>query len=202
MSFERLFKTDMLVENFNKKRYVRSFKDRANISRVKLDTYSDVSYLNIGDKYTTRYENALSTRYASALRMSYDLLISVFNVNTRDSLICRTFRFDASAKSFIDKHLESMEKKRPNIEVRLIGMQSGQEYSYLYEIAELISSKKLPLVEVDLFGGELRHIAMDTKLGMSFNVLLDNRLYRAGELKNTMTTEQFERGPAQNTGAP
>ncbi|MCL4404741.1 hypothetical protein M1583_02000, partial [Candidatus Marsarchaeota archaeon] len=55
----------------------------------------------------------------------------------------------------------------------------------------------IPLVEADLFGNEVRHIAFDAKQGMSFNVLVNNMNYKPGELVNKMTIDQFERSLKQ-----
>ena len=197
MSFEHLFKTVMLSEDFGKERYMQRYKERAHMSKSRLDAYSNVRYLDVNANYMNSYRDELSVRYASALNISYDLLVSLFNVDTGDTLVCRTFGSDENMKSFMGKYLASLGKKGQNLEVRLIGMQSGQEHGYLYDLAEMISAKSLPLVEVDLFGDEVRHIAIDTKLGVSYNVLLENRLYKAMELKNATTIEQFERSLTQ-----
>lgn len=193
MSFERLFRNDLLVKDFNKQRYVRGFKGRANISKAKLDTYSNVRYLKVKETHITRYDSELAPRYAAALDTSYDMLLSIFDVNARNTIIFRTFGPDQTLRGSIDKYLLPLRRGGPNVEVRIIGMQNGEEYSHLYEIAELLNSKGLPLLEVDLFGTETRHIAFDTKLGMSFNVLVNDRLYRPGELANNLTLEQFEK---------
>jgi hypothetical protein len=198
VSFERLFKADMLTEGFGTARYTRAFRERAHISKSKLEMYSNVRYLNVKGLYTARYVDDLSVRYASALNMSYDLLISIFDVDRSESLICRSFKFDANMKSQIERYLDSIRGRRPNLEARLIGLQNNQEHGFLFDVAELIASRGLPLVEVDLFGDELRHIAIDTKLGVGYNVLLEDRLYKALELKNKMTIEQFERSIMQN----
>ena len=199
MTFEKLFKTDLLGKDFGKDRYLRCYRERANISKSKIDAYSNVRYLERNDHHSIKYD-ALSTRYSSALVLNYDLFISFYNVDTRESLACRTFMLDLSMKSVVEKYLQSMKLKRQdNIEARIIGMQAGQEFNFLYDLAELINSKGIKLAEVDLFGTELRHIAFDAKLGTTCNVLVEDRLYRAGELRNTMTMEQFERGRTQAT---
>ena len=198
MSFEKLFKTAILGKDFNNSRYLRCYKERSNISKSKLDTYSNVRYLERDDHFIAKY-NPLSTRYSSALSLSYDLLVSFYNVDTRESLTCRTFMLDMGMKSVMEKYLQLMRlRKQDNIEARIMGMQSGQDFSYLYDISELIDSRGIKLVEVDLFGTELRHIAFDTKLGTSHDVLVEDRLYRAGELRNAMTMAQFKEG---RTGA-
>ncbi len=192
LTFEKLFKTDILGRDFNNDRYLRCYKERTNISKSKIDTYSNSKYLADYEHYSTKY-GVLSTRYSSALSLSYDLLIGFYNVDTRESLTCRTFLLDLSVKNVLESYLNALKlRKQTNIEARIIGLQTGQEFNYLYDLAELINSRDIKLVEVDLFGTELRHIAFDTRLGTTHNVLLEDRLYRAGELKNYTTMEQFK----------
>ena len=198
MTFEKLFKTDIFGKEFNNGRYLRCYKERPNISKAKLDDYSNAKYLEGDNHFMTRYE-PLSTRYSSALSLSYDLLISFYSVDTKESLTCRSFMLDMGTKSLIEKYLQAMKlKKQDNIEARIMGLQNGQEYNFLYDLAEMIHSRKIKLVEVDLFGTEVRHIAFDTKLGTSHNVLVYGRLYRAGELRNAATMDQFKESRNQN----
>jgi hypothetical protein len=205
LSFEKLFKDDLTSKDFSSARYVRDYKGRPNISKSALDADSNTTYLDNLGTWTTRYVDALSVRYVSVLNLSYDFLVSFFDVNTHESLVCRTFRSDAATKSLMTKYLSLMKPKKPNIEARIIGMQTGQDYSNLYDLAELIDSHRVQLVEVDLFGSDVRHVAFDTKLGMSFEVLVEDILYKPGEFRNTMTLEQFERGMSiahDETGTP
>jgi hypothetical protein len=204
LSFEKLFKSDLNSKDFGNVRYVRNYKGRSNMSKSALDADSNTVYLEKLGTRAARYDSALSVRYMATLNLSYDFIVSLFNVNTRDALMCRAFRFDADTKTQITKYLNLMRMKRPNIEARIIGMQNGQDYSHLYDLAALLDLRKVQLVEVDLFGGDLRHVAFDTKLGMSFEVLTEDMLYKPGEFRNTMTLEQFERGmaPGETPTAP
>jgi hypothetical protein len=52
-------------------------------------------------------------------------------------------------------------------------------------------------MEVDLFGEEKRHIVMDMKTGLSYDLLLENRIYRPGELKNDEKEEDFQSSTAR-----
>ena len=73
-------------------------------------------------------------------------------------------------------------------------MQKNQDFYFVInQVMDFIVENKIRLVEIDLFGENTRHIAIDTKLGTSFNVLMEDRLYRPGELVNSMTVENFER---------
>jgi len=92
------------------------------------------------------------------------------------------------------KFINSLKKDKPNLEARIIGMQKNQDFYFiLNQIFDFLISNKIRLVEVDLFGDNTRHIAIDTKLGTSYNVLMEDRIYRPGELVNSTTVENFER---------
>lgn len=184
---------ELLGEDINTERYTLNFKERAHISKTKLDTYSNVRYLGLGEFYSTKYENEVSTRYIAATPMTYDMLLSIYNINTREIGVYRLFRFDIKARAVLEKYFDSFKKSKPKFEVRVIGLQNNQDFAYLHDIFDIISRAKLPLVEVDIFGNETRHVSLDAKLGMSFNILLEDRLYRPGELVSNMTMEQFER---------
>jgi hypothetical protein len=183
----------MLADGFNGERYIRRSKERSNLSKGKMDSYSDAKYLNVGDIYLESYGGALSTRYASAIEMSYDMLVSVFDINSSRSLVCRVYEPDQATMALMGKQLHSIAAKGANLEARIIGLQNGQDFNKLYGILDLLSANKAKLVEVDLFGGDTRNIAFDAKLGTTHSVLIYNRLYRVGELKNGRTIEQFER---------
>ncbi len=83
--------------------------------------------------------------------------------------------------------------RRPNFEARVIGLQNGENTGELMELLRLLERERLQVFEVDLFGADTRHIAMDAKVGMSFNILMEDRLYKPGELQNRLTEDQFER---------
>ncbi len=61
--------------------------------------------------------------------------------------------------------------------------QSAMEYLMTYGWAILVIAIVAALLfALGLFGNEIRHIALDTKTGLSYNVLLLDRIYRPGEL--------------------
>ena len=47
-------------------------------------------------------------------------------------------------------------------------------------------------MEIDMFGEEKRHMAIDMKTGLSYDLLLENRIYRPGELKNDEKEDDFQ----------
>ena len=199
MGFEGTFGKDIAAVDFGTGRYLRHSKERTHLSKAVLDTYSNVEYLEVGKFHRGVYRNAADVRYLAATGMSYDLLISIYDVNTQSMFACRLFGFEESAREQIIGHINPKKRPRirPNFEVRIIGLQSKQSVNYLNQIADLVSATGVKLVEADLFGGETRHIALDLKLGVSQDVLLEDRLYRPGELINKTTLEQFERALKQ-----
>ena len=82
--------------------------------------------------------------------------------------------------------------KNPNLEMRVIGLQDSNT-ELLGAVDRLNNAFNPNLMEVDLFGNEMRHIVFDMKLGMSFNLLLLNRIYGPHELVNAMTIEEFNK---------
>ena len=110
-------------------------------------------------------------------------------------------QFSRQTDIMIEKELRKL--KPANIEVRLIGLQNGDNPLRLNETVDFIKKMKLPVFEADLFGGDTRHICIDIKTGVSFDVLISNRLYKPGELTNKVTREQFERASLEpNVQAP
>lgn len=183
---------DDIKGEINKGVYKNNFKERPHISKSKLDDLSDVKYLKVNELQKLHYSNELSTRYIAAMDLTYDVILSLFDYNSRQLLVYRFFITPTLLKSEVKKFLDSF-KNRPNMEARIIGLQNGQDhYLILDEIGRLLLENKIKLVEVDLFGSNVRHIAMDSKLGMDFDILKDDRLYKPGELANNMTLENFE----------
>lgn len=136
-------------------------------------------------------------RYFIAKNVTYDLLLSIYDVNTAQCMFMRlTQSLDRKTLESIGKF--SMRLGKPNIEIRLIGLQNADKtaLSSLYTIRKHAKGMKndcvCNLVEADMFGNEQRHVCVDMKTGSSYNLLLENRIYRPGELTNTVKREDFE----------
>lgn len=185
---------DDLKKDVGKVEYKRNFKERVHISKSKIDTYSNAIYLKVGESKYIYFSNDIETRYIAAVNMTYDLLISIFDANTRKSFAYRAYKYDDSIIQEMEKFVKQLKKDKPNLEARIIGFQNNEEDSgkFLAKLADFFVSNNIKLLEVDLFNTNIRHIALDTKLGTTYNVLLEDRLYRAGELINSMTNENFE----------
>ena len=181
----------LLKEQGSKEKIDLSYRERRHISKVKMDQYEDVKYVKVGSSEETGFKVPFSERYIASLDITYSLIASLYDVNSSRLIAFNVFENPEACikgfSSFLSK------AKRGNIEARLIGMQSGQDAAMLSPIASFISKRKIPLVEADLFGNETRHIALDSKQGMSFTVLVNNINYRPGELVNKLTMDQFRR---------
>lgn len=199
MSFEGIFGREFAVGSFGTDRYLRCYKDRTHISKAALDTYSNATYLGIDKTSNGKYQAPTDVRYIAATDIRYDMLISIYDIDAQSTFACRMFSFEGNASAQFIAYTDSLKKRKvmPNLEARLIGLQNKQSFSFMSQVIDLLDSAGIKLVEVDLFGTEVRHIAIDTKLGVSQDVLLENRLYRPGELINTVTLEQFERSLRQ-----
>jgi len=121
-------------------------------------------------------------RYLVMSDIGLDLLVTLFDVNSGSVLAIRT-QTDITEADAAAARRSLSAIKRPNIEMRAIGLQNNSNGP---EGTILKARKLLPnvLAEIDLFGDSKRHIVMDTKTGMTYNLLMLNRIYRPGELLN------------------
>lgn len=193
-----MFGSDVKGE-LNKSEYVRRFKERVHMSKSKMDMYSSAEYIGVGSSFSMRYDDESERRYIAAPNLTYDVVVSLFDVNSRNIMACRAFQ----KIEFLKKDLSTFigrTGRNGKLEARVIGMQNNYEdfYPLLDYLAELFVSKDIKLVEIDLFGNNTRHIAIDSKLGTTYNILMENRLYRAGELINKMTLENFQKALMQS----
>ena len=192
MSLEKALDDEMKKPGFGTANCHLSFKERPHISKSKVDMADGAAYINIGESAKVRY-SATSIKYIAAVNMTYDLLLSVYDVDTKDLFAMRVLKPVPDVFKALEKHVSEINRnKYKRFEARLIGMQNKQDYSILMPIFKILGKYNVPVVEVDLFGDQIRHIALEALLGVSFNVLLLDRIYRPGELNNQMTQEQLE----------
>jgi hypothetical protein len=200
LGFEEVFK-GMIKEGMNGSECMLVSKERPHISKAKIDRHSNAKYIVVDAFEHSKYTSELDERYIAAPELSYDLLFSMHDVNSRRGIVYRTFQDVGLLHTAVKKDLEAFGRKA-NIEARVIGLQNGQDFGMLKEISDFIAEHNIRLVEVDLFGNSVRHVAIDTKLGMSLNILMENRIYRPGELVNNMTLENFEAALTKRSAAP
>ncbi len=185
MNFWPILKNDLKKEDFGLGRYIlntcdmQSVKDRHHTSfnLVKSSFYE----IKLNEKIETNLDKV---RYIIAKSISFDSILSLYDVNSSNIYVTRVYN------SLDLKEIEKFYNKKRNIEIRIIGMQNGQK-DYINKFLPL--EKFGVLSEVDIFGNEIRHIAIDLKTGMTYNLLLENRIYRPGELLNQTKQEDFEK---------
>ncbi|MDE1851476.1 MAG: hypothetical protein KGH69_02185 [Candidatus Micrarchaeota archaeon] len=128
-------------------------------------------------------------RYIIAKNLTFDLFVSLYDVNTRRCVALRLA--DQMPQKELDAAIAPLKRlPRRNVEMRAIGMQDGHapQAPVLDHVRRALHCR---LMEADMFGTDVRHVAVDLKTGASYNLLLLNRIYRPGELKNQQTYEQF-----------
>lgn len=129
-------------------------------------------------------------RYIIAKSLTFDMLLTMYDVNSRSILAIRsTLPIEAKELKGVRKKLSLM--RNANIEVRAIGLQNGWR-GYAKSLNDIYRISKGRCMEVDLFGDEKRHMAIDLKTGLSYDLLLENRIYRPGELKNDEKEDDFQ----------
>ncbi|MCL4381915.1 hypothetical protein M1614_02980 [Candidatus Marsarchaeota archaeon] len=151
-----------------------NFKDRPHISKSKMDENGSCEYLEKEGVLQIRYDEKIGKRYIAAPNLTNDLLVSVYNINSGELFVARISNFDAA------KEIEKI--KGGNLEARMIGLQNNQNYEIVKSLIKLFERKNIPIMEADLFGNQIRHVAIDAHQGMSLNILLLDRIYRPGEL--------------------
>ncbi len=144
------------------------------------------------------YKNySYESRYIRFPNITFDLVMTFFDVNTSSIFAFRTSQeFTNNELLKITSVIKKMEST--NLECRAIGMQNN----YLELLPNIKNiHKKIPckLAELDLFGKEQRNILIDTKTGMSYNLLMENRIYRPGELLNKISYDEFEKTKSKLT---
>ena len=191
MTFEDLLLEEMHGRDFGKQQYLRTFKKRPHVSKSKIDAYGNVFYLNPGGSYMQMGYNDLKTRYVASAQLTYDTMLSVYDVNSRSLAAARFLDFTPNIALQLRKFLKSI--SRPNFEARILGLQDNQERYLPHPAVDFLVKNRLKVYEADLFGRSVRHIAIDIHTGMSYDILMQDRLYKPGELSNAMTFDQFEK---------
>ena len=109
-----------------------------------------------------------------------DMFVSFYDVNSRTVLAARP---SAGAMDFTTEISKAKKHMRnPNIEMRVIGLQNSDK-TQAEAIGIMHNAMGMGiLAEADLFGSQKRHIIMDVYTGRVYNLLLENRIYRPGEL--------------------
>lgn len=192
--------TNMLLEaigskGFGQAPFINTYKERQHISVSKLEEHKDITYISPGEFGKYVYTSVKEKRYIGFKELTYDFIFTVYDLNSRSVFAARLYRKDPQ----LDKKLKDAlniffnSQRRPNFEARLIGLQNKEDYSYIREITEVLGKRAVGVCEIDMFGDSIRHVAIDISIGTTYNLLLLNRTYRPGELRNNITEDQFGR---------
>jgi hypothetical protein len=192
LGFEDIVAAEIGKTGFGSQRYLAAAKERPHISRSKLTAHDDAEFLKLGDTNFVSYKGWRGKRYLAFEALTYDFMVSLYDVNSPGAYAARLFD-PKDLNGILKRDLISMRKAVPNIEARVIGLQNKEDHAFLNGMLSMFSKQGVRLIEADLFGNETRHIAIDLKTGTSFNILLEDRHYRPGELTNTMTADDFSR---------
>ena len=190
MDFWHVYEAEKAKPEFGNGRLHITSRDRIHLSLSSVEKYSVLLGMNQG--MSKRFTE--EARYVITKDLTHDLLVSVFDVNTTQSTLLRMS--EAPGEETLRKAESTLKRlSRPNLEMRTIGLQDN-DIELLSTTERLRAALKPALAEVDLFGSETRHLAFDLKLGMPFNLLLLNRIYRPHELANAQSAEDFTKNKA------
>ncbi|MCL5675139.1 MAG: hypothetical protein M1611_00825 [Candidatus Marsarchaeota archaeon] len=189
MDFWNVFEKEANKADFGSKRLLISqtgFLDRYNVSMSRLENRSKM--LDIGRGSVASCSDG--QMWIGANGISYDLFLSVYDVNTFKAMVLRIAKPLGGAE--INKARQFARSfRKPNLELRAIGLQNG-ETGLLESIRKLREATRAKAVEIDLFGNLLRNIALDLKIGSAYNLLALNRIYRPIELINNIKKDEVE----------
>jgi hypothetical protein len=198
LAFRDIVLEDLGSGSLGTVQYIKCYKPRQHVSASKIEEHENVKYIGNGERLSYKYQSPLDARYIGFKDLTYDFVLSLYEINSKSAFVLRSYGAPRSFEKDIGTYMHSLNKvKRPSIEGRLIGMQNGQEHTLVSDILSLLSKRKIDLYEVDLFGNTKRNIALDMHTGTTFDILVYDRIYRPGELVNTLTEEQFQRGMQQ-----
>jgi hypothetical protein len=190
MSFENVIIEMMAQKSFNSSKISLSYKERAHISKSRLERFGESINIDIWQSATIK--KGARYRYVTAMAITYDAVLSLYDFNTSSLFSYRFFKNVEPCIESAESFIKSL-KGKANLEARIIGMQNGQDYYTQDILMKFLTKHRIPIMELDLFGNERRNIAIDANTGMVFNVLENDMLYKPGELINNITLEQFER---------
>jgi hypothetical protein len=187
MDFWDTYEKERTEQGFGIGRKSISSRDRIHLSLSSVDEYC----MDLEMNHATFKGFSEQERYVLCSEITHDLLLSIYDVNTERAILLR-FAEPLSDEVLRKVGDEVRRLKRPNLEMRIIGLQDRDSF-LLGTVDRLHNMFKSSLMEIDLFGNEIRHIAFDLKIGMSFNLLLLNRPYLQYELINKEMPENYEK---------
>jgi hypothetical protein len=155
VGFEDILAAEEEKPGFGSQRYVAAGKERPHISKSKLAARDDAEYLKLGESKFLRYDGWMSKRYLAFEGLSYDFMVSLYDVNSPKAYAVRLFDPKGLMGS-LRAGLKSMRTAMPNIEARVIGLQNKGDHAFLKELLSLLANEGVRLIEVDLFGEDIQ----------------------------------------------
>lgn len=192
MNFLATFQTLLMKNKLSMQRYYYGLKERPHISKSKIDAYASAINMLPNQVWSLDYNLLVGIRYMYARDITYSLFVCVYDVNTMRMCSANLYKPSASIVNSFELNVKRLASKNPNLEGRLFGMQDGQKVTIVEDILAIFARYNVHLAEIDIFGNQIRHITIDAHTGASFNVLLEDRIYRPGELNNSTSIEKFE----------
>lgn len=187
MDFWKTYTRKFVSQGFGQGHMQLNTGERQNASLAKLEGRS--LELKPGSLIFHRYSP--EKRYLIVKDLSFDLMVSFYDINSKTVLAIRPT--SPISRSEIDKIKGAIRRlRRPHMEIRIIGMQDG-DATLVHMINEIQKLSVGELVEADLFGNQRRHLIIDLLTGKPYSLLLENRIYRPGELTNNEKKEDFDR---------
>ncbi len=175
MDFRKAYEKRRAASGFGSQQLWLKTGERWNTSILKYSEWSsELKNGTLFQKWTPE------KRFLIAKNMVSELLVTFYDVNTKAILAMRI------SKALGEREVDDVKKRlsslrRPNLELRLIGLQNNSK-DMIGSVERLQEAVDCRLVEVDLFGNQTRHIIIDLLTGKPYNLLLENRIYRPGEL--------------------
>ena len=146
MDFWGIYKNSEMSPGFGQARLTLCARDRIHISNSAIADYCTPIGPDTG--FSRKYDER--SRYVLAGDLTYDLLVSIYDVNSSRAFLLRLSNpLSEIAFKRVAATIKSL--ARPNLEMRVIGLQNGAT-GPLGTVRELIKHAKFSLQEVDIFG--------------------------------------------------
>ena len=185
MDFWNVYEKAKMRPSFSASRMLLSARDER--THTSISTVSGQS-LPVGKGECIFRKCTESERYVLAQDIGKDIMLSIYDVNSSCAILLR-FQAALTDRSLAMLGSDIRRLRSPDFKVRLIGLQNkaAAPLKSVEKIERLVKPSNLQ--EVDLFGREVRHIAFDLKSGVTYNLLLLDRIYEPSEMVDSSADE-------------
>ena len=91
VGFEAVLAEEMGSKGFGTQRWLATGKERPHISKSKLARRDDTEFVNTGEAKTLVYRDWMGRRYLAAEGVSYDFVVTLYDVNSPRAWAARFF---------------------------------------------------------------------------------------------------------------